>query len=301
MTDQTLVAVLAALFGASTTALGTALQQRATQLVPPGRRMWLALARRPSWLAGVALVGVGFAGYLTALAHGTLALTQPIMISGLAFGSLFSAWLARRRPDPLLVAGTVTSWAGLALLLGAARPTAAPGPHGTAAGGWWLALALGAALMTALLVAALGRGLHRALGYAVASGLLFGGNAALAKLVADQLAHGWAEPARHWPVYAMLLVAPAGFLLSQRAMQLSRLLAPVNAVISSVDPVTAVAIGLVVLGERIADSPAALGAQCLAGALLLTGIIMITRRGARLHEAHRAARTGRERAALGWG
>jgi hypothetical protein len=49
----------------------------------------------------------------------------------------------------------------------------------------------------------------------------------------------------------MLLTAPTGFVLSQRAMQLGRVLAPVTAVISSVDPVVAVAIGVVALGERI--------------------------------------------------
>jgi hypothetical protein len=51
-----------------------------------------------------------------------------------------------------------------------------------------------------------------------------------------------------------LVVGPAGLLLSQRAFQVGRLLAPVNAIISSVDPVTATTIAVLALGERLATT-----------------------------------------------
>ncbi|MBV9314505.1 MAG: DMT family transporter [Pseudonocardia sp.] len=296
--DQPLVAALAALSGAAATALGTALQQRATHTTPRGQLM---LARQPSWLAGLGLVAVGFGGYLAALSMGSLAYVQPIMISGLPLGSVFTAWLARRRPDTRLVGGAAICGVGLALLLAAARPVSPPPSQHPATAAEvleWLVFPLGAALLAACLVAARGRGMARALGCAVASGLLFGVNAALTKLVVGQLAHGWAEPFRHWPDYAIIILAPAGFLLSQRAMRLSRFLAPVNALISTVDPVTAVAIGLVAFHERVTVTGLALCLEAIAVLLLLAGITVITRRGARLHKAHLA---GGERAALGWG
>lgn len=297
------LAVGAALAAAALTAWGTAVQQRATQAVPhrPNAVAFLLrLARKPAWLLSLGLILAGFGLYLLALAVGTLTLTQPIMISGVVFGSLFSAWLVRRRPDRTLIAGALLCGAGLALFLTVAAPvapvggpvlTGLPVPMVAAA-----ALALGCALP-----AYAARGLTRAVGLAAATGLLFGLNAALAKLVAYQLDTGWTEPLRHWPCYLMFLVGPAGFVLSQQAMRSSPLLAPVNAVISTVDPLTAVAIGVLSLGERVQTTPAAVVGQCVALLAVLAGVILATHRGATLHRAHRTARTTTETAALGWG
>jgi drug/metabolite transporter (DMT)-like permease len=303
---QPFLAVLAVLAGAAITALGTALQQRATHAVPgggAGMRLMLSLARKPAWLGSLGLIAVGFCCYLVALAAGTLTLAQPIMISGLVFGSYFSARLAGRRSDPRLLLGAAICGGALALLLGVAQPGGAgPGRESVgAAAGLWLAALFGVALAGAAVVAVRGRGLPRALALASATGILFGVNAALTKMVVGQLAHRWMEPLGHWHLYAMVFVAPAGLVLSQRAMQLSGTLAPVNAVISAVDPLTAVTIGLVLLGERVNTTPLAVLTEVVACLALFCGIGMVARRGAQLNEAHRAAVAGRDRAALSWG
>jgi hypothetical protein len=62
-------------------------------------------------------------------------------------------------------------------------------------------------------------GLASALAFALPTGVLFGANAGLTKLVADQLARGWTEPLRRWPLYAMAATGPGGFLLSRRAFR----------------------------------------------------------------------------------
>ena len=85
------------------------------------------------------------------------------------------------------------------------------------------------------------------------------------------------------------MTGPTGFVLSQRAFQLGRLLAPVNAVISTVDPLTAVTIGVVAFGEHIVTTPSALTAELLAVAGLVAGIVIVTRRAARLIAADQAA------------
>jgi hypothetical protein len=74
---QPFLAVLAALTGAAITALGTALQQRATHTTPvggAGMRLVLSLARKPAWLGSLGLIAVGFCCYLVALAAGTIGL-----------------------------------------------------------------------------------------------------------------------------------------------------------------------------------------------------------------------------------
>jgi drug/metabolite transporter (DMT)-like permease len=297
------LAASAALSAAAVTALGTALQQRATHTAGHGKNWAVMLARLvrvPSWVFSLVLVLAGFGLYLLALSLGTLTLAQPIMISGVVFGSVFSAWLARRRPDRAILAGALLCGVGLALFLAIASPVAPLGAPAALGPRWPLAAAAAVALGCAI-AGYTGRGLPRPVGLATATGVLFGLNAALAKLVVQELGHGWAEPLRHWPCYLMLLVAPTGFVLSQQAMRLSRLLAPVNAVISSLDPVTAVAIGVLALGERLRASPVEILGQCIAVLVVVGGIVLVTGRGATLHRAHRGARTKADKGALSWG
>jgi drug/metabolite transporter (DMT)-like permease len=298
------VAIAAAVGAAAVTALGTALQQRATQTAPAGRGLHLplivALARSPLWWGGVATTLLGFVFYLVSLFNGALILAQPIMISGLIFGSVFAAWLAGRRVDRLLLVGGVMCGGGLALFLTVAQPTSGTMVAVSGRDGITLAVVLGGGLLAAAVVAIRGDGLSRALALAVATAILFGINAALAKLVADQLAVSWWEPFRHLPGYAMLLTAPTGVILSQRAMQLGRLLAPVNAVISTLDPLTAVLIGILALGERMETSSSAVTIELVAGAVVLSGIWVVSRRAARLIEADRTA-TATGRAVPSWG
>ena len=290
---QPWVAVLAALAAAAVTALGTAAQQRATQRVPGGRglhlRLIVELARNRLWLASLLGILLGFGLYLLALAHGALVLVQPIMISGLVFGSAFAAWMACRRLDRRLLIGGALCVIGLASFLTVAQP--GRGHQGIRPGDEVLQLVavLAALLLIAAITAGRTDGLLSALALATMTGILFGVNAALTKLVAEQLTRGWTEPLLHWPLYAALVTGPTGFVLSQRAFQLGRLLAPVNAVISTVDPLTAVTIGVVAFGEHIVTTPSALTAELLAVAGLVAGIVIVTRRAARLIAADQAA------------
>jgi drug/metabolite transporter (DMT)-like permease len=292
-----------ALGAAAVTSWGTALQQRAAQATAreSGRASVLVrLVHDPGWLFSLVLIVAGFGLYLLALSLSTLILAQPLMLSGVVFGSLFSARLARRRLDRAILAGAMLCGLGLALFLAAARPVAPLDGPGLSGPRWPMAAAAAIALVAGAAGAAT-RGLVRSMSLAAATGLLFGLNAAFAKLIAGQLGQGWTEPVRHWPLYVMAVAAPTGFVLSQQAMRFSRLLAPVNAVISSLDPLTAVAIGALTFGERIRTGPADLLGEVAAGLLLAAGILLVTRRSATLHSEHRRARTETDIAALSWG
>ena len=282
--NTTVVAVLAALASTTVTALGTAAQQQATQRVPssPGLhlRLVLVLARERLWLLGLACTVLGFGFYLAALAAGPLALVQPIMVLGLVLGSAFAAALSGHPVDRRLIVGGAVCAVGLALLLGVARPTAAAGVPIAAAG--WVVAVTGVVVLVAVAVGVHTSDLTGAVAFATATGLLYGANAAITKLLADDLARGPAATVTHWPLYAALVVGPAGLLLSQRAFQVGRLLAPVNAVISTVDPVTAMAIAVLALGERLASTPPAVLGEMTSAGVVVLGVVLTVRRSDRM-------------------
>jgi drug/metabolite transporter (DMT)-like permease len=292
--------VLSAVAASAVTALGTGMQQRATLAVPdlPNATTTLltSLVRRPLWLAGVAIALGGFLLYLYALANAALTLAQPIMVGGVVFGPIFSAWLARRRVDrPLLVGGALCG-VGLGTFLLVSRPTS-----GTAAPSPADALPLSCLVVlivfgAAWIATARRGGLNKAIVLAVVAAVLFGVNAGLSKVVAGELSHGWLAPLQHPTGYAMLLSGCAAFLVSQRAMQLARLLAPVIVVISTIAPLTASLIGVLALGERLEHTPAAVLGELACVLIVVAGIRLVAARAALLLEKER-----QDGQAPGWG
>jgi hypothetical protein len=292
-----LLAALIAVVGASSSALATAVQQRAARRAPRRGGLNLALVlqllRSRTWLLSWLGLAVGYGCYLVALSLAPLMVVQPVLLVGLTFGSLFAARLAGRPLDLRLMSGTVVTLAGLAALLLVARPSSGtyfPVPVHALAG---FGGVLGAMLVLAVLVG----WRWPAWGFATATGALWGTTAALAKLVLAQLAHGWSEPLANWPLYGLLLTAPLGFALSQRALQLSALLAPVNAVISGLDPIIAAVVGVFVLGERIALDPISLALEASAAIAILGGVGIVAVRSTHLARAA-ASEDGH---AVGWG
>ncbi len=95
------IAVLAALAAAGSFGVAAALQHRQAQLAPRAGalpfRLLTRLARRPLWLAGIALAAAAYDLQALALAFGPLALAAPIVATDL----LFALRAARpRRPAP---------------------------------------------------------------------------------------------------------------------------------------------------------------------------------------------------------
>lgn len=295
------MAAVIAVMGASSTALATAVQQRAARRAPRRGGLNLALVRELSrsrtWLFSWAGLVFGYGCYLVALSMAPLTLVQPILVVGLALGSIFAAKLARRPVDRRLIAGSLVCLVSLSALLLAARPgsgTYFPVPADAPAG---VGGVLGVVLVSAVLV---GRR-WPAWGFAAATGALWGTTAALTKLVLAQVAIGWTEPLTHWPLYGVLVTAPLGFVLSQRAFQLSALLAPVNAVISVLDPVIATAVGVLVLGEHTAPGPVSLALQIAAAIAVVTGVGIVAQRSTQLARAA-AGEDGRKvDTVAGWG
>jgi drug/metabolite transporter (DMT)-like permease len=292
MSSALLVAVPAAVAGAASFGLASALQHRATKRVATSRtldpRLLLRLARRPGWLLSIGTVLVGLALQVTALAFGPIVLVQPLLVTGVLFGAVFSALLAHRRVDRAILLGSVACAAGLAGFLLLSRPEGGTGEFAPA-GMLPLVIVLALVVSLCLVVAARFGGPLRVLALATATGVLYGVTAGLIKVVTAQIrAGGITAPFEHPVLYVVCAVGPVGFLLSQNTFQQGALVAPALAVITVVDPVVGILIGIGWLGERIAATPPELAGQAVAAAVTVTGIAVLAHRGTQLrHEVER--------------
>ncbi|MGI9000914.1 MAG: DMT family transporter [Pseudonocardia sp.] len=303
------VAVPAAVAGAASFGLASAIQQRATKMVPTSgaidpRMLW-ELARQPLWVLGIVTVVVGLALQVVALAFGPLVLVQPLLVTGVLFGTLFSARLARRRLDQQVLLGALACVVGLSALLVLARPSGASEGLADVMTLMPLALVLVVIVVGCLVVAVAERfssPVHVA-ALALATGVLYGVTAGLMKVVTSQIRTGGLfEIFGHPALYVACMIGPIGFLLSQKAFQRGTLIAPALAVITIVDPLVGFAIGLSWLGEEVTSTPLVLVGEVLAALVIVGGIVLLARRGTQIrHQLELARETGRPDTGSTWG
>jgi drug/metabolite transporter (DMT)-like permease len=281
------IAVPAAVLGAAGFGLASAAQQRATkevELAPTlSPRLLVDLTKRPMWLLGLVATILALLLQLIALAFGPLAIVQPLLVTGVAFAAIFTALMSGRRPDLLTMLGALFCAAGLSTFLLLARPVAV-GTHEDVdlSSGLPLVIGLSVLVVGCLVYAALVEHPSRVLALALTTGILYGVTAGLMKVITGQLRVGLDEPFRHPVLYAVCIIGPIGFLLSQNTFQQGRLVSPAVAVITSADPVVAVLVGVGWLGEQIDTSPARLAGAAIGAAVVVAGIALITARGSYL-------------------
>jgi drug/metabolite transporter (DMT)-like permease len=276
---ETAVAVLAGLAAACAFGVSAALQHRQVQLAPlTGRapfRLLAHLARRRLWLAGIALAAAAYGLQALALAFGPLSLVAPVVALDLLFAIPIAAKWSRQPMRAVDWAGCALAATGVAVFLAASPPAA--GRSQATAGDW--ALAFGAvALVTVATVTA---GMHtgapiRAALVAVGAGAVFGLTAALTLSLTRLLREDHGSIFWHWQLWALLALGIAGLLLSASAFQAGALSASLP-VMDTVEPLSAVLIGTLAFGERLAASPAGLAAQLAGAATAVAGIIVLGR------------------------
>lgn len=274
-------AVVAALVAAACFGLTGALQHVSTRrtrehgILNPG--LLLDLLHQPLWVASLLVNGLGIVLQWVALAAGPLTLVQPLLVTGVLFGVLFSNALRRVRPDAIVLLGAVLCTGGLALFLVVAQPTAGTAELSPGAV-LPFAVGLGVVLAMCLFVAVNAPGVARTLSLATAAGVLFGVTAGLAKLAVDDLPRGLPALFTDWPIYVMVTCGVVGFLLSQNAFQAGEALSPALAVIVVLDPLVGLGIGLLWLGETVRTGPAAILGELLGLAVMIVGIAVLSLR-----------------------
>ncbi len=270
--------VLICLASAACYAASSVLQQREARGAPPEMAMRLGLLghliRRPLWLLGnLADIG-GYGLQFLALRTGSLALVQPLLVTGLIFALVADALLDGRRLSRVEWRWTAMTVGGLALFLAASKP--GPGdPRGSTLG--WLAL--GAATLASvgtLVLVARASTRWRSLCLGAATGVLFGVVAALTESSAHLLDHGVLHALGHWQPYALALCAVLGLGLSQSAFQAGDLKWSLPA-LTVVEPVVAILIGQLLFGEHISLRGLAPVGELLALALMIAGVTGLSR------------------------
>ncbi|HYZ53968.1 MAG TPA: DMT family transporter, partial [Streptosporangiaceae bacterium] len=131
----------------------------------------------------------------------------------------------------------------------------------------------------------------RPLALALACGICYGVAAFLVKLVTGDFSGGLSHLFTSWPIYAVAVVGPVGFVLNQDAFQQGTLIAPVMSIITAADPLVSIALGVVFLDEKLNSSPAGIVGEIASLVVMVTGIVIIA------HHAPQVVRQREEEAA----
>jgi drug/metabolite transporter (DMT)-like permease len=272
------VDLILALVAALLFALGTVLQQRAGMDQPSEGAtagLLVRMARRPTWLAGIASDILGFFAQAAALGLGRLAVVQPVLVSSVVWALPMGAKLTGQRIKRIDVAGAVLVVGALVAFLTIANPSG--GRDDAPFGEWLVAGGICAGLAAVLvLLGQRGPAPRRAALLGIATGLLFALSAALTKAVVDELDDGVFHVFATWHLYALAVVGYAAMTLNQLALNTGAL-APAIATSMAFDPITSVVLGVTLLDESLHETPLGAVATVAALAAALIGMALLAR------------------------
>lgn len=234
-----------------------------------------ATVRHPAWLAGIACNAVGFGLHAWALHASALAVVQPLLVCSVLFALPLNRWL---RAEPITLAELGWAAALVAGLVGflvasAVEVTGAPADTGPAV----VAGVLAVVVVGSLTVTARQRGRGRAatlLG--CATGVAYAFTATLIKACTNVLSQGPLALLGSWQLYTLLVSGVVGLLLNQLAYQAGPLAASLP-VITVIDPLLAVLLGVVIYDENLRHTPLALAGEILSLTVLALAATALTR------------------------
>jgi drug/metabolite transporter (DMT)-like permease len=234
-------------------------------------RHLLAIVRRRRWLEGAGLAGIGSIVNGIALLLAPLRVVQPVGVLAVPLAVLLSAAKARRAPSGGVLLGAALTVGGVAVFVVASAGSATTHtPSATATVTAGLVVAALVVLLGAAGLARQGRGPLRVLALASAVAAAYGLLSALVRVAAQAAADtGILSPLVLGCAAGALVAFVVGAWLVQHAYHAG---APeiVIACLTVVDPLVAVVLGAVLLGE---GSTTPVGAWVLLGAAALTATV----------------------------
>ncbi len=235
----------------------------------------LSALKSSRWIAGFALLQIGWFAQVAALRLAPLYLVQPVVASGIvALVLLARAHL--REPVDLRLAVSIGGVLAGAALLAASSAQATTEVSGSAP-----LSAFVVPLVTAGLIAswAFGGKSRRYLGLALAAGILYGAAVALSKPVAGQLTaitiDSLLDVATHKEIYLIGIVSTLGMVFNQVALAEGRV-SVVSPLILATMTVLPIVFGLVIFGEALPPYPAR-AALWVGIATSLCGVVLLAR------------------------
>jgi drug/metabolite transporter (DMT)-like permease len=237
--------------------------------------LWVLVRQRPVWGAGISAIATGAVLQFCALSNGPLSVVQLVILIELPF-TLIGARLVlggrlRTREWSAILAMT----AGLIVVLFTLSPSGGD-PFSADLLTWLIGLAATVAVaITALVLARRSTPATRTALFGVATGVVSGLIAVLAKAVAVAAADGIAAVIATWQTWALIAAAVGGFFLLQNALQAGRLAASQPG-ITLANPAVALVWGVGLFHEHVLTGWWLVGTGLGAG-LLTGGAVLLSR------------------------
>jgi drug/metabolite transporter (DMT)-like permease len=232
------------------------------------------LFTRPSWVIGTVMLGMAIICQLGALSVAPLIVVQPLGAISLVITTLLNARMTGHTPTRRSVGAIAACVGGILLFVTVAALFGAERPIGTRQVVTVLViLVIVAAALIALWIFV--RRKHvRALFYVLAAGVIYGFVATLAKTVIKRIQTGDFD----WLTIVCIVALVAGTALGAYFVQTAYSSGPPDLAIAGltvVDPMVAVLIGLLVLGEGVAVPFWGYIVFLVAGAIAVWGVITL--------------------------
>lgn len=273
------LALALAIAGAVLNGLGALWQNTAVRDKQNGKLVSIAallhLLRNRRWLLGQLAVVIGSALHFGALAFAPVTVIQPIGVLGIAVTTVATARLDRVNPT----IGTWLSLAAIVLGVGGFTSLAASNAQVTRVSdetAVLIAMIVGLLLMVLGLVGSIGHGLVRCLAFAAGGGVVFGFASVVIRLAALSLEHANAADFPTGSLIGAILSIPVAVWFIQQAHASG----PPDLVVAALtlaDPIVAIGIGYVALGEGAATSTVATLAELTCFLVAALGIVMLPR------------------------
>ncbi len=259
-------------------AFAAVMQQESTLTVPSDRSLspglLLDLLRRPKWVLGGASMLGGFGLQAVALAFGPIVLVQPIVVLELAFAIPFGILRRHRHAGLREWAGILAVMAGVAIFILSANPGRGVGNPPSIE--WIESLVpVGAVGAICVGIGSTRRGPTRAMFFGSAAGMAFGLLSVLTKAVTHLLSSDVLKAFYTWQVYVTIAVGIVALTVSQSAYQAGPL-AYSMPFVGVLEPLIAITIGDIVLGEAVNLTETEFVLELTAAAVAILGIVLLT-------------------------
>lgn len=233
------------------------------------------LLARPSWVLGTLMLGLAIVFQLGSLYFAPLIVVQPLGAIALVITSIVNSRVSRVKLNRKTIVAIAMCVGGVFLFVGVAAFTAVDSPVSDGDLVIILLILAGVLAVAGISFAVL-RARIQAVFYVIMAGFLYGFVATLAKVVLSRLDQSNFD----WLTWLCLIGLLAGTALGAYFVQNAYASGPPDLVIAGltvVDPLVAVAIGILVLGEASQAPPWASAVFVISGAIAISGVFLLAR------------------------
>ncbi|KQQ19991.1 multidrug DMT transporter permease [Rathayibacter caricis DSM 15933] len=234
-----------------------------------------ALLSRPSWVVGTLMLGLAVVFQLTSLGFSPLIVVQPLGAVALVITAVMNARVSRVRLNKASIRAIVLCVGGVGTFVLVAAFNAVDKSIRTPQLITILVI-LGVVLVVFVVAFRVFRRKARAIFYILGAGVVYGFVATLAKVVLNRIKFGEFDPLTVVCIVALLAASALGGYFVQNAYSSG----PPDLVVAGltvIDPLVAVAIGIIVLGEAQYAAPWAIPLFVIAGAVAIWGVLLLAK------------------------